>query len=103
MAAVITLVHDVVIVLLFFIITRMHLSEIVVGALMLLLAYSINDTMVIFDKIKEKFMTHSGEMDKKSLTNIINKSIAETLRRSIFTSVVLFIAVLIPLFFGSAV
>jgi preprotein translocase SecF subunit len=67
-----------------------------ITALLTILGYSINDTIVIFDRIRSNL--EEGARKKDSLKNVVNKSISETLRRSIFTSLTL-LFVLVTTFF----
>ena len=96
-----TLFHDVLISLWLYIITSIFLPEFKIDtffitALLTILGYSINDTIVVFDKIRWNI---KKSIKKKSLTEIIEISVSETLRRSIFTSLTLFFVLLTIFFF----
>jgi preprotein translocase subunit SecF len=69
-----------------------------VAAILTIMGYSINDTIVIFDRIRENIKKYSGK--KKKFTEIVNISISETLARSINTVLTTVIVVLCVLFFG---
>jgi len=69
-----------------------------VAAILTIMGYSINDTIVIFDRIRENTKKYHGK--KKSYFEIVNISIAETLARSINTTLTTVIIVLAVLFFG---
>jgi preprotein translocase subunit SecF len=69
-----------------------------VAAILTIMGYSINDTIVIFDRIRENIKKYSGK--KKSFSEIVNTSISETLARSINTVLTTVIVVLAVIFFG---
>ena len=82
-AAVIALFHDILIVLTFFSITQRQIDSSFVAALLTIVGYSINDTIVIFDRIRENLKLHfkrAGELNE-----IVNRSIFQTLTRSLYT------------------
>jgi hypothetical protein len=81
-AAVIAVFHDVLITLGFFSLFHYEISLTVIAALLTLVGYSMNDTIVIFDRVREK----SRLMRRESFTEIVNKSINQTLSRTILTS-----------------
>ena len=80
--AVLALAHDLLIVLLFLLITQQPISLSVLGAILAILGYSINDTIVIFSKIKENFISHKNESDEA----VIDLSINQVMRRTVLTS-----------------
>lgn len=71
-----------------------------ITALLTILGYSINDTIVIFDRIRENLKTYAWKKDWKNLYEIINLSILETFKRSIYTSLTLFFVLLTIISFG---
>ena len=82
-AAVIALVHDILIVLTFFSFTQRQVDSSFVAALLTIVGYSINDTIVIFDRIRENLKLHfkrGGDFNE-----IVNRSIYQTLTRSLYT------------------
>jgi SecD/SecF fusion protein len=97
--AIVALVHDVVITLGLFVLAGHKLSLEVVSAVLTIGGYSINDTIVVFDRIREGF--HAGR--KGSTQSIMNASINETLSRTLLTSGVTLICMFSLLFFGGAV
>ncbi len=97
--AIVALVHDVIITLGVFVLTGHKLSLEVVSAVLTIGGYSINDTIVVFDRIREGF--HAGR--KGSTQSIMNASINETLSRTLLTSGVTLICMLSLLLFGGAV
>jgi len=91
--AIAALLHDVLIVLAFFSVFRLEVNITFVAAILTILGYSINDTIVIFDRIRENTKTRH----KESLAEIVEMSIRGSLRRSINTSLTTLL-VLITLF-----
>ncbi len=89
MAAIIALFHDVFITVGFFSLLHKEISLTVIAALLTLVGYSINDTIVIFDRVRENVR----EMRTKDLESVINLSINQTLNRTILTSGMTFLAV----------
>ena len=98
-AALVALFHDVFITVGFFSITDREISLTVVAALLTLVGYSINDTIVVFDRIRENLKL----MRRSDLTTIINTSINQTLNRTIMTSGMTFLAVFSLYLFGGQV
>jgi preprotein translocase subunit SecF len=95
MSAILSLVHDTLIVIGAFAITNKEISLTVVAAILTLIGYSLNDTIVTFDRIREHLRNIPG---KKDLAEIANRSVNETLSRTILTSGTVF-AVIVALFF----
>jgi preprotein translocase subunit SecF len=79
---VIALIHDVIVVLGYYVISRREFNLIAVSVLLTIVGYSINDTIVIYDRIRENM----GKFRGKDFPSIINASINETLSRTILTS-----------------
>ena len=98
-AAVVALFHDVTITLGLFALTQKEISLTVIAALLTLVGYSVNDTIVIFDRVRENLRL----MRKESLFNILNLSINQTLSRTIMTSGFTFLAVFSLFLFGGEV
>ncbi len=98
-AALIALFHDVFITVGAFSITQREISLTVVAALLTLVGYSINDTIVVFDRVRENLRL----MRKSDLGTIINTSINQTLNRTIMTSGMTFLAVFSLYLFGGQV
>lgn len=88
-SSVLALVHDVLIVIGFYGITRIAVGNTFIACILTIVGYSINATIVIFDRIRENRKTNPGE----ELDSVINSSINQTLKRSIFTSLTTFIMV----------
>lgn len=98
-SAIVALLHDVLIVLGFFAIFRVEVNSEFVAALLTIVGYSINDTIVVFDRIREN-MGNAKRRD--DVEQIANQSVVQTMRRSINTSVTTLIAIGAVLIFGGA-
>lgn len=98
-AAVVALFHDVVITLGICSVLRKEISLTVVAAFLTLIGYSLNATIVIFDRVRENLKL----MRKESLFNILNLSINQTLSRTVITSVLTLMATASLLLFGGEV
>ena len=94
--AVLALVHDVIITLGFFSITRMEFNLTVLAALMAVIGYSINDTIVVFDRIRENFR----KIRRTEPVELINISLTETLDRTMFTSLTTLLVLISLAIFG---
>ena len=97
--AIAAIAHDVTITLGIFSILGYEISLPVVAAFLTIVGYSLNDTIVIFDRIRENLKT----IKKDSIVDTVNKSINESLSRTIVTSLTTFFVVLILYFFGGEV
>jgi preprotein translocase subunit SecF len=98
-AAVVSTLHDVLITIAFIKILHLEVSLTVVAAILTLLGYSSNDTIIIFDRVRENMKT-SG---KEALYSVLNRSINDTLPRSIMTHATTFAASLALLLFAGEV
>ena len=98
-AAVIAVFHDVLITLGFFSLFHYEISLTVIAALLTLVGYSMNDTIVIFDRVRENLRL----MRRESFLEIVNKSINQTLSRTILTSGLTFLTVLVLYLMGGEV
>lgn len=96
--AIIALMHDMLFVLAFILITGEQVSLNVLAAILAVLGYSINDTIVIFSRIKENFKKLNGQ--GVSDYDIVNLSINQTLTRTVLTSFATLLSVLAILFLG---
>jgi len=97
--AIFALFHDVVITLGFFSIMNYELSLNEIAAFLTLVGYSLNDTIVIFDRIRENLKIYRND----DLPTVMNKSINQTLTRSVNTSLSVFMVVLVLFLFGGEV
>ena len=90
LSSIIALLHDVLVVLAFYAVARVSVSNTFVACMLTIVGYSINATIVIFDRIRENMATMSHKDDLK---DIVDKSVTQTMSRSIFTSLTTFIMV----------
>lgn len=98
-AAVVATLHDTLITIAFIKLLHLEVSLTVVAAILTLLGYSMNDTIIIFDRVRENLKTAG----KDSLYNVLNRSINDTLPRSIMTHATTFAASLALLIFAGEV
>lgn len=98
-AGVLALIHDVFATVGIFSITNKDISVTIVAGLLTIAGYSINDTIVIFDYMREQMRYRKTE----SLAQVINRSLNETLSRTIITNLTVFMVVLTLFFFGGEV
>jgi len=98
-AAVLAVFHDVLITLGFFSLLRFEISLTVIAALLTLVGYSMNDTIVIFDRIRE----NNRLLRREPFASVVNKSINQTLSRTILTSGLTFLTVLVLFLMGGQV
>ena len=98
-AAVITVFHDTLITLGAFSLTNKPISLTVIAAILTLIGYSNNDTIVVFDRIRENLKL----MRREKLSDIVNRSINQTLSRTILTAGLTFLTVLALYLFGGEV
>jgi SecD/SecF fusion protein len=98
LGAIVSLVHDVVVALGIYAICGREVNLTIVASLLTLAGYSINDTIVTFDRIRDNLKT----MRKETFSQIINISINQTLARTILTSLTTFIVTAILFFFGGS-
>ena len=98
-AAVIAVFHDVLITLGFFSIFHFEISLTVIAALLTLVGYSMNDTIVIFDRVREDLRL----MRREPFAQVVNKAINQTLSRTILTSGLTFLTVLVLFLMGGEV
>jgi preprotein translocase subunit SecF len=98
-AAVLAVFHDILITLGFFSLFHWEISLTVIAALLTLVGYSMNDTIVVFDRIRENVRLRR----KDSLAQIANDSINQTLSRTVITSGLTFVSVVAIVLFGGEV
>jgi len=98
-AAVVAVFHDTLITVGAFSLTNQEITLTVIAAILTLVGYSMNDTIVVFDRIRENVKL----MRRESLAEIVNKSINQTLSRTILTSGLTFLTVLSLYLFGGEV
>ncbi len=97
-AAILALIHDILIVLAVFSFTQKQIDSSFVAALLTIVGYSINDTIVIFDRIRENLKLHFKR--RGNLADIVNRAIFQTLTRSLYTVLTCIFTSLSLLYFG---
>ena len=97
-ASVMALLHDALVIVSCYAITRISVGGTFIAAILTIIGYSINATIVIFDRIRENLRS----MGKASPEEVVNKSVTQTLSRSVFTSLTTFITVLMLYILGVA-
>jgi protein-export membrane protein SecD/preprotein translocase SecF subunit len=102
-AGIVALLHDVTIVILFFCIFKIEITSIFIAAILTIIGYSINDTIVTFDMIRENYKTKYKNNIKKSedLIDLVNDSVRLTIFRSILTTITTIIPVICLILFGA--
>ena len=96
-SAVLALLHDVLIVLAFYAISRISIGNTFIACILTIVGYSINATIVIFDRIREAL---EEQKRNESLDALVNKSITDTLTRSIYTNVTTFVMIAVLFILG---
>ena len=96
-SAVAALLHDVLVVLAFYAVARVSVGNTFIACMLTIVGYSINATIVIFDRIREELKLKSK---KESLADVVNKSITQTLTRSIYTSLTTLVMVVVLYILG---
>ena len=96
-SAVLALLHDVLVVAAFYAVSRISVGNTFIACMLTIVGYSINATIVIFDRIREEMHYQSRTTD---LQDLVNRSITQTLTRSIYTSVTTFIMVAVLFIMG---
>ena len=92
-SAIIALLHDVLVVLAVYALLRISVGNTFIACMLTIIGYSVNDTIVIFDRIRENLGKTSGRQTPEVLAEIANRSLTQTLSRSINTSITTFIMV----------
>lgn len=93
--AVVALLHDVAMIFATFIIFRMPLDDNFIAVILVILGYSVNDTIVIYDRVRENVNAHVGRVSGENIKDIVNLSINQTLSRTLNTSICTLIAMLV--------
>lgn len=99
MGAIVALIHDIIITIGIFSIFDIEFTLPIIAALLTIMGYSLNDTIVVFDRIRENLRKYH----KKPLEFILNRSINDTLSRTILTALTTLTVVLCLLFFGGGI
>lgn len=101
-SSLVALMHDVAIVIFFFGITNLEVTSILIAAILTIIGYSINATIVTFDMIRNNYNKYNGKkVSPEILREIVNNSIRQTLTRSILTTVTTIVPVVCLMIFGA--
>lgn len=96
--AILALFHDVLVVLGVFALLQLEFDLTILAACLTIVGYSINDTIVIFDRVRE----HARLISQETIEEVVNTSINETLSRTLLTSLTVFMTVIVLYFFGGS-
>ena len=99
LGAVVALIHDVLITLGIFSLMGKEISLVILAAFLTIIGYSLNDTIVVFDRIRENMAMRR----KETYENVVNKSLNETLSRTVITSITTLLVAVILFVFGGPV
>ena len=102
-SGVIALFHDVFIVIAIFAIFRLEVNAIFIAAILTIFGYSINDTIVIFDRVRESInkLIKNNSKNKEKLYDVINIALKHTLKRTLYTTITVFVVVASLIFLGA--
>ena len=102
-SSIVALIHDVVFTFLFFCVFKIEINSIFIAAILTIIGYSINDTIVTFDIVRESYKRKYNNTIKEidDLDNLINDSIRRTVYRAILTTITTIVPVIILLVLGS--
>ena len=102
-SSVIALCHDVFMIICLFGILKLEINSIFIAAILTIIGYSINNTIVIFDRIREnkKKLLNDNNLSKEELKKVANTSIKETMLRSINTTITTMLPIMCLIFMGS--
>lgn len=102
-SSIIALAHDVLFVTILFSVLNIEVNVIFIAAILTIIGYSINNTIVVFDRIREnlKLKKNKGKITEDSLKEVVNSSVSDTFTRSICTSVTTLIPVFCLIILGS--
>lgn len=101
-SGIVALVHDVFFIIALFSLLKLEVSSIFIAAILSIIGYSINDTIVTFDRIRENIKRNKNKVNsKETLNEIVNSSLKDTIGRSIVTTFTTLIPVVCLIVFGS--
>lgn len=100
-SSIIALIHDVLFVVILFSLLKIEVNVIFIAALLTIVGYSINNTIVVFDRIRENIKLSKNKINEETLKEIVNNSISETFNRSVFTTITTLIPVICLIILGS--
>ncbi len=100
-SSILALIHDVLFVIILFSILKIEVNVIFIAAILTIVGYSINNTIVVFDRIRENMRLYKNKITKDELKYVVNKSITETFKRAIYTTITTLIPVVCLIILGS--
>ena len=100
-SAIIALVHNVLIVLGIFAIFRLEVNTELISVILAIIGYSINNSIVVFDRVRELLNAHKGQLTKDTYKKLVNDAVDNTLLRSINSTITTIIPVIVLLAMGS--
>lgn len=101
LGCIVALIHDVGIVLAVFVIGRFEVNTEVISVLLTIIGYSINNSIVVFDRVREIMGTKSGRLTAEGYRNVVNEALDATIRMSLNSSVTTMLPVILLLAMGS--
>ena len=102
-SSILALAHDVLFVIILFSLFKIEVNVIFIAAILTIIGYSINNTIVVFDRIRENLekVKNKSKISDDELKDVVNKSISETFSRSIYTTITTLIPVICLIILGS--
>ena len=100
-SSILVLAHDVLFTIILFSVFKIEVNVIFIAAILTIIGYSINNTIVVFDRIRENLANSSGKLTKDSLKGIVSISISETFTRSLYTTITTLIPVICLIVLGT--
>ena len=101
LSAIVALIHDVLIILAFCAIFRLEINTEIVAVLLTIIGYSVNNSIVAFDRIRDRVRAHRGRIAKEEYRELVNEAIQATCTRSVFSTLTTMLPVIFLLFMGS--
>lgn len=101
LSAIVALIHDVLIILAFCAIFRLEVNTEIVAVLLTIIGYSVNNSIVVFDRIRDRVRAHRGRIAKEEYRELVNEAIQTTCTRSVFSTLTTMLPVIFLLFIGS--
>ena len=100
-ASILALAHDVLFVIILFVLFKIEVNVIFIAAILTIVGYSINNTIVVFDRLRENMAPFKKKLTSSELKEVVNKSISETFNRAIYTTITTLIPVICLILLGS--
>lgn len=101
LSAIVALIHDVLIILAFCAIFRLEINTEIVAVLLTIIGYSVNNSIVVFDRIRDRVRAHRGRIAKEEYRELVNEAIQATCTRSVFSTLTTMLPVIFLLLMGS--